>query len=115
MRRFLVGFLEQLLRIPAGTALYDVFACPSPECATRMTQQQAQGEQPGAAAATATAGAAAGGGEEQQQQQQPFLLRVGVVRSTSRFVRSSHRLAFRHQRKEEDYARKPRWIDELDR
>jgi len=109
--------LEQLLRIPAGTALYDVFACPSPECATRMTQQaQAQGEQPGAAAATATAGAAAaGGGGEEQQQQQPFLLRVGVVRSTSRFVRSSHRLAFRHQRKEEDYARKPRWIDELDR
>ena len=81
-----------------------------------MTQQQAQGEQQGAAAAAATAGAAAaGGGEEQQQQQQPFLLRVGVVRSTSRFVRSSHRLAFRHQRKEEDYARKPRWIDELDR
>ena len=102
------GFLQQLSYIPAGTALYEVFACPSPECATRMTRahDQVSHHDP------ATAALQEAGGETPEQ---PFLLKVGVMRSVSRFVRSSHRLAFRHQRKEEDYARKPHWIDELDR
>ena len=61
-----------------------------------------------------SAGASVHGADEVQDQQ-PFLLKIGVLRNTSRFVRSKHRLSFRHQRKEEDYARKPQWIDELDR
>ena len=89
-------FLEQLAAIPSGTALFDVFACPSPESATRMMQQAEPSD------------------HSLPNQGNPFLLRIGVLRSTSRFVRSTHRLAFRHQRKEEDYARKPGWVDQLD-
>jgi hypothetical protein len=89
-------FLEQLAGIPAGTELYDVFACPSPACASRMVRHAEPSDQP------------------PSSDQGSFLLRVGVVRTTSRFVRSTHRLAFRHQRKEEDYARKPQWVDQLD-
>ena len=95
------GFLQQLSQIPPGTALYEVFACPSPKCATRMMQTQ----DPASASLQNTAG----------EEKEPFLLKVGIIRSASHFVRSRHRLAFRHQRKEEDYARKPQWIDELDR
>ena len=96
------SFLQQLSQIPPGTALYEVFACPSPKCATRMMQTQ----DPARASLQDDVGV---------KHEQPFLLKVGVVRSATRFVRSRHRLAFRHQRKEEDYARKPQWIDELDR
>lgn len=96
-------FLHQLSRIRQGTALYHIFACPTPECATRMMQTQKS---------TAVAAVAETGSETRER---PFLLKVGVLRSASRFVRSSHRLAFRHQRKEEDYARKPQWKDQLDR
>jgi hypothetical protein len=31
----------------------------------------------------------------------------------SAFVRTGHRLVFRHQRKEEDYSRRPGWLAQL--
>jgi len=74
-------FLKQLVRVPAGTPLYDVFAVVSPD-------------------AIDPAIAARGG-----------LVRVGRLCSTSRFLRSGAEadLTFWHQRKEEDYALRQDW------
>lgn len=64
----------------AGTALYDVFACPSPANCV-------------------------GGGLE----------RIGRLVTTSAFVHSGLQssLFFKHQAKEEDYALRPEWLEQL--
>lgn len=75
-------FLRQLDTLPAGTALYDVFAVATPHGALAETAASADG-----------------------------LVRLGQLVSRSRFVRSGEErhVHFWHQRKEEDYALRPDW------
>ena len=77
------AFLAQLLGVPPGTVLYDVWAATSP-------------------AAVDPKVAALGG-----------LLRVGRLETTSRFLRSTAELRFWHQRKEEDHEAHADWEREL--
>ncbi|KAL3914663.1 MAG: hypothetical protein SGPRY_007553, partial [Prymnesium sp.] len=76
-------FLQQLMAIPPGTALYDVFAVTSPSFHHPKGTPHASGE----------------------------LLRVGQLISRSQFIRSTEEgsLRFWHQRKEEDYELRPDW------
>ena len=80
-------FQTGLGAIEQGTLLFDIFACASPDAAAALHARGAQG-----------CGSAC-------------LQRVGTITTSSPFVRSAPeaRLAFRHQRKEEDYEVRPEW------
>lgn len=75
------SFVDDLLSIPAGSALYDVFASPDPRSVPDSSRLQ----------------------------------RIGRVISTSEMVYSGPEdgLFFRHQKKDEDFERRPGWNDEL--
>lgn len=74
-------FLDDVLHIPVGTHLFDIFCCPDPRSATDPSKLQ----------------------------------RIGKVMSTTRMLRSAPNdgLFFRHQKKEEDFEKRPEWMDQL--
>eukprot|EP00602_Paraphysomonas_sp_CaronLab_P004315 CAMPEP_0185031284 /NCGR_PEP_ID=MMETSP1103-20130426/18669_1 /TAXON_ID=36769 /ORGANISM="Paraphysomonas bandaiensis, Strain Caron Lab Isolate" /LENGTH=213 /DNA_ID=CAMNT_0027566765 /DNA_START=492 /DNA_END=1136 /DNA_ORIENTATION=- len=77
------SYLEHLLEIEEGTTLYDVYALPTPEAALDLSGTSIQ--------------------------------RIGRVVTASKCIRSAHdrRIVFRHQRKEEDYERRPYWMHNM--
>ena len=93
-------FLRQIMRVPEGTDLYDVYACPDPDAAmAHADSPRREGNRRRSEIADA---------------RMP-LLRIGRVRSRSAFVHSAReqQLFFKHQRKEEDYELKPEWRGQI--
>lgn len=76
--------LSRLMKIPPGTALYEVFACPSPGAAFEAGWIQPLGR-----------------------------IVTASKFTPEPFDRSLPKLRFRHQRKEEDYMMRPEWLQEL--
>jgi hypothetical protein len=76
------SFLDDMLNIPAGTVLYDLFASPDPLSVTNVKKLQ----------------------------------RIGRLVSTSTMQMSPQDdgLFFRHQKKDEDFALRPEWKEDLD-
>jgi hypothetical protein len=93
-------YMRQLLSIPAGSALYDVYAIPHPTAALGVLAAEKAGCKPG------KAGAGAGDGCQHLQ-------RIGRLVSTSPCVWSAYdkEVFFKHQKKEDDYALQPGWMD----
>lgn len=76
--------LQHMLHLPAGTTLYEVYACPSPGAAFESGWLQLIGRIISAS---------------------KFIPEPASE--------SLHQLRFRHQRKEEDYVLRPEWLQEL--
>ena len=83
------SFLDQVLSVPAGTAIYDIYAISSPGVVNSKI----------AKAPSVTSG----------------IERIGRLVTTSPFVFSeqSKKVFFKHQLKEEDYELCPHWKDDL--
>lgn len=86
-------YMLQLLRIPSGAVLYDVFAIPDPTAALKVLSTE-----------TST-----------YARDCSHLQRIGRVMSTSPCIWSVYdrELCFRHQRKEDDYAIRSDWFSAL--
>jgi hypothetical protein len=83
-----IPFIAQILRIPSNTTIYDIYSIPSPKCLTEKMEKL-----PNNAA----------------------IERIGRIVTDSEFVQSTYdqQIFFKHQRKEEDYAYCPDWLDDL--
>lgn len=78
--------LQRMLKLPPGTILYEVYACPSPGAAFESGWLQLIGRIISAS---------------------KFILEP--------VSEDLHQLRFRHQKKEEDYVLRPEWLQELNR
>jgi hypothetical protein len=118
------AFLEQLAAIPAGTALYDVYAVPNPQAGMGAEKEAGNGTDQGKGNTVArrTANNATGQGKAAPLRTAPgvaapsdAIVHAGRLVTRSRFVRSAAdgTLKFWHQAKEEDYARRPDWEEAL--
>lgn len=90
----LAPYMHQLLSIPSGSILYDIYAIPTP------------------AAAMGVLAYMSGPTEEQDKK---HIHRIGRLTTTSPCIWSARDkdIFFKHQRKEEDYILRPDWESEL--
>ena len=83
-----IPFITQLLQIPKDSVIYDIYCIPAPNCLTEKLQNLPNNAP---------------------------IERIGRIVTTSEFVQSTYdqQIFFKHQRKEEDYALRPDWLNDL--